>query len=141
VHDLMAGHGFLPALGPKGAAQKLDEKTQGVQEPDLMFEYEGVQFWVDCLFRTSFSGSGLRLYSKQEYQEREAPYAVLTDPLFIAVGVGGTPEGPETFLFGYHTQFNLNLMSRDQCGRVTTHFRGDFIEHRVREALLKKGLL
>ena len=141
VYDLMVKHGFFPALDPKSSTQKLDEKIKGVQEPDLMLEYKGIQFWVDCLYRTSFSGNSLSLYDKQEYQEREATYAVLTDPLFIAVGIGGTPECPDTFLFDYHTYFNMTRMSRDQCRRVTTHFRGDFIEYKVRETFLKKKLL
>ncbi len=141
VYDLMVDHGFFPLFEPKGAEQKLDEKTRGVQEPDLMFEYEGIQFWVDCLYRSSFSGNDLRLYKKEHYVEREKAYTVLTDPLFIAVGIGGTPENPDIFLFDSHLYFSMTYMNKNQCGRVTTHFKGEFIEHKIKEAFRKKKLL
>jgi hypothetical protein len=137
----MVEHGFFPVFEPKGWHQKLEEKRAGLQEPDLLFEYEGVQFWVDCIYRTNFKGNQLELYFNDEYLSREKAYQELSDPLFIAVGVSGTPEKPDTFLFDYYVHFNLHNMRKDHCGRVSTHFRGDFIEHKVRETLKKKNLL
>ena len=110
-------------------------------DPDLMFEYEGIQFWVDCIYRSGFQRGSLELYYEWEYLEREKAYAELTDPLFIAVGVSGPPEAPTTFLFDFYATFNLHRMTRDRCGRVTTKFRGDFIEHRVRTTFVRKKFL
>ena len=139
--DLMVGHGFLHLEDPKSWKKKLSEKIRDEQVPDFMFEYKGVQFWVDCLYRSSFTGGRLELYYKEEYLSREKAYVELSDPLFIAVGIAGTPERPETFLFDNYIRFNMHSMSRDQVGRVTTHFRGDFIEHIVRKNLEKKNLI
>ena len=141
VYELMVEQGFFPVLEPKSWHQKLYEKQNGLQEPDLMFEYEGVQFWVDCIYRTNFNGNHLELYFYEECLSREKAYLELSDPLFIAVGVSGTPEEPDTFLFDYYVHFNMHSMSRDQYGRVSTHFKGSFIEHKVRETLKKKNLL
>ena len=139
--ELMVGHGFIHLEDPKSWRRKLHEKISDEQVPDFMFEYKGIQFWVDCIYRSSFTGSRLNLYFKEECLSREKAYAELSDPLFIAVGVGGTPEMPDVFLFDYYVRFNMNSMSRDHVGRVTTHFRGDFIEHILRKNFEKKNLL
>ncbi|AIZ56223.1 hypothetical protein Mpt1_c03250 [Candidatus Methanoplasma termitum] len=138
LFDLMVDHGFFPVLEPKDWHQKLDEKRNGIQEPDLMFEYKGVQFWVDCIYGTNFKGNQLELYFKEECLSREKAYVELSGPLFIAVGVSGTPEEPDTFLFDYYVYSNIHNISRDQYGRVTTHFNGEFIEHKSVRHLRKR---
>ena len=141
LYEMMVEHGFFPVFEPKSWQQKLNEKRNGDQVPDLFFEYEGVQFWVDCIYRSNFKGNHLELYYTDECLSRDKAYQELSDPLFIAVGVSGTPENPDTFLFDYHAYFNVHSMSRDRWGSVSTHFRGDFIEHKVRETLIKKQLI
>jgi hypothetical protein len=141
VFELMENHGFFPVLEPKPSEQKKDEWHRGLLEPDLMFEYNGIQVWVDCMFRSTFERGSLLLYYEWEYLAREKAYAGLSDPLFIAVGIGGRPEKPNMFLFDHYTSFNLNYMTRDRCDRVATHFKGDFIEYKVRQTLQRKKLL
>ncbi len=134
VYDLFSEDHFFAMKEP-------EDKRKYSADPDLLFETKGTgkQFWVDCIYRPSFGRNGnLDVYYADEAKRRLSYYEVLEDPVFMAIGVGGSEYGPETFMFGHLFDFNLNNMSSGACSRVTTHLRQDFVKNIVEEYFKKK---
>ena len=134
VHGVFSHDDSLASvLGPKPHEERQDETINNKITPDLMFELDGKQFWVDCIYRSSPRNNGtLELYWEDEYRRRMDGCRI-SDPLFVAAGVGGSPSSPEIFLYDHHGRFNLRTMNKKQYGRVTTYFDVRFILHITRK--------
>ena len=134
VHSVFSDDISLTSvLGPKTHEERQNETANNEITPDLMFELDGKQFWVDCIYRSSVRyNDTLELYWEDEYKRRMDGYS-LSDPLFVAVGVGGSPSSPEFFLYDHYGRFNLRTMNKKQYDRITTHFDIRFILHITRK--------
>ena len=114
---------LLSIHDPKDPEEKYKDKVNREQEPDLMFELDdGRQFWVDCMFRSSMFRSSVVMFSEEEARVREKMYGDQEDPTFIAVGLGGSPQRPERFLYGYSGCFNLKYMSMARVNEMSVPF-------------------
>ncbi|MCK9322845.1 MAG: hypothetical protein PHX08_07105 [Lachnospiraceae bacterium] len=127
VYNLFPDDMFFPMREPVHEDVK---KYIRDEDPDMMFETMGTgdQFWVDCTYLSSFDNNGnLRLYSPDEAERHSHYYESLEDPVFLAIGVGGTTSDPFTFMFGHVSKFNLKKMDSVECNRLSTYFGYDIV--------------
>ena len=60
VHNLFSDEpAFVSVLGPKTQEEKQSEVRNGEMTPDLLFEIDEKQFWVDCIFGSSLRSNGV----------------------------------------------------------------------------------
>lgn len=76
-------------------------RIESKKDPDFQFRYEktGLVFWVECKFRSHLHGKRLHwsnYYQMNRYKKHEANTG---QPVFIMVGLGGTPKDPSEKFF------------------------------------------
>jgi len=128
VHDLFSDEpAFVSVLGPKTQEEKQSEVKNGEITPDLLFEIDEKQFWVDCIFRSSLRNNDvMELYWDDEYEQRMDGYN-LTDPLFVAIGIGGLPTSPEIFIYNHCGRMNLKRMYKRRYDGLIKPFDSKYL--------------
>lgn len=104
-------------------------------EPDIQFESAaGECFWIDCIYRSDLnSEEELILYDDETYFERMRDYDSIGEPIFIAAGVGGSPDMPNMFLFENIFEFAFHTINKNRCYELECRMRPEELERRIAE--------
>lgn len=98
--------------------------------PDIEFsfrtKYRKARFAVECKWRSEFKDSKIewakdrQLRTYKEYARREGM------PVFAVIGVGGTPDNPESLYIVPIKNISSNILSENQMQRYFRYSKGDF---------------